>query len=90
MQAETQISKLLLQITYNGDFKVCRLFAEILCYDYYHTQAGRLTTTEHKQQYHAMWAMSEWQNITAFPLKIDLHSLFSAVQTKPGWNQANK
>lgn len=67
MQAETQISKLLLQIIYNGDLKVCRLFAEILCYDYYHIQAGRLTTTEHKQQYHAMWAVSEWQYYSISP-----------------------
>lgn len=81
MQAETQISKLPLQITYNGDFKVCRLFAEILCYDFYLIQAGR-RTAEHKQQYHAMWAVSEWQHNIAFPPKIDLYSQLSAVQTK--------
>jgi len=61
MQAETQLLKLFLQITYNGDFKVCRLFIENLCYDYYLIIISSKFTDYQKQsikeQYHVIGAV---------------------------------
>lgn len=73
VQAEMQILKLFLQITYNGDFKVWRLFKESLYYDYYliirPSKSEQYQQQSIKEQYYAMGAvwMNDW--LHNIPLK---------------------